>query len=73
MAAKQTNYSFTNVLGQIGLGYMFVFLVLGRPPAVQLAVAVLILFAYWLLFALYPVARPRILLSAATARTRRNC
>ena len=39
--SRQTNYSFTNVLGQIGLGYIFVFLVLGRPPAVQLAAAVL--------------------------------
>ena len=56
--STQTNYSFTNVLGQIGLGYTFVFLVLGRPPSVQLAVAVLILFADWLLFALYPLPGP---------------
>jgi predicted acyltransferase len=53
--SRQTNYTFTNVLGQIGLGYAFVFLLLGRPPAVQLAAAVLILFADWLLFALYPL------------------
>ena len=53
--SMQTNYSFTNVLGQIGLGYAFVFLLLGRPLAVQLAAAVLILFADWLLFALYPL------------------
>ena len=53
--SRQTNYSFTNVLGQIGLGYIFVFLVLGRPPAFQLAAAVLILLADWLLFALYPL------------------
>ena len=64
MGAKQTNYSFTNVLGQIGLGYVFVFMVLGRRPAVQLAVAVLILFAYWLLFVRYPLPRPRLRLRA---------
>ena len=28
---SRTDYSFTNVLGQIGLGYSFAFLVLGRP------------------------------------------
>ncbi len=54
----RTNYSFTNVLGQIGLGYVFVFLVLGRPMSVQLAVAVLILLADWLLFALFPLPGP---------------
>jgi predicted acyltransferase len=53
--SRQTNYSFTNVLGQIGLGYTFVFLLLGRPPAVQLAVAILILVADWLFFVLYPL------------------
>jgi heparan-alpha-glucosaminide N-acetyltransferase len=57
----QTNYSFTNVLAQIGLGYTFVFLLLGRPPAVQLTAALLLLIAYWLLFALWPVTDPRYL------------
>jgi heparan-alpha-glucosaminide N-acetyltransferase len=55
----RTDYSFTNVLGQIGLGYCFTFLVLGRPPWFQLAAALLILFAYWLLFALYPLPGPK--------------
>src|SRR4051812_18965352 len=32
---RQTNWAFTNVLAQIGLGYPFVFLLLGRPPRVQ--------------------------------------
>jgi predicted acyltransferase len=56
--SAHTNYSFTNVLGQIGLGYTFVFLLLGRPPAVQIAAALLILVVYWLLFALYPLPGP---------------
>jgi heparan-alpha-glucosaminide N-acetyltransferase len=54
-ASRQTNFVFTNVLAQIGLGYMFVFLILGLSPRVQLGAALAILVAYWLLFALYPV------------------
>ena len=53
--SRHTNYTFTNVLGQIGLGYTFVFLLLGRRPAVQLGTAIAILAAYWLLFAAYPL------------------
>ena len=53
--SRYTNYTFVNVLGQIGLGYTFVFLLLGRSPAVQLAAAVAILVADWLLFATYPL------------------
>jgi predicted acyltransferase len=55
---KHTNFSFVNVLGQIGLGYTFVFLLLGRRPVVQGASAVLILVAYWLFFALHPLPGP---------------
>jgi predicted acyltransferase len=54
--SRYTNYSFVNVLGQIGLGYTFVFLLLGRRPAVQLAAAVAILVADWFLFALYSLS-----------------
>ena len=53
--SKQTNFVFINVLAQIGLGYTFVFLLLGRSPAVQLGAALAILAGYWLLFALYPL------------------
>jgi heparan-alpha-glucosaminide N-acetyltransferase len=56
--SPHTNFSFTNVLGQIGLGYAFVFLVLGRPMGVQFAAAILILIADWLLFVLYPLPGP---------------
>jgi heparan-alpha-glucosaminide N-acetyltransferase len=54
--SRYTKYSFVNVLGQVGLGYAFVFMLLGRRPAVQIAAAVAILVADWLLFALYPRA-----------------
>ena len=53
--SRQTNWVFTNVLAQIGLGYPFVFLLLGRPARVQFGAAVAILVGYWLLFALYPL------------------
>jgi predicted acyltransferase len=54
-SSKQTNYTFANVLCQIGLGYMVVFLLLGRSPRVQMATALTILAGYWLFFATYPV------------------
>jgi heparan-alpha-glucosaminide N-acetyltransferase len=49
--SPQTVYSFTNVLGQIGLGYPFVFLLLGRRPLVQFAAAIAVLVGYWMYFA----------------------
>jgi heparan-alpha-glucosaminide N-acetyltransferase len=51
----QTDFSFVNVLAQIGLGYTFVFLILDRPPALQLVVALTILVAYWAFFAAHPL------------------
>ena len=53
--SRSTQFSFVNVLGQIGLGYPFVFLLLGRRPALQLAAAVGILLGAWLLFNSYPL------------------
>jgi predicted acyltransferase len=55
---QQTNFIFTNVLAQIGLGYMVVFLLVDRSPRVQLAAALLILAGYWLLFVAYPLPSP---------------
>ena len=52
--AKQTDWTFVNVLTQIGLGYFFVFLLLGRPTGVQALVAVAVLIGYWTCFVLYP-------------------
>lgn len=51
--SRRTNFVFTNVLAQIGLGYVFVFLLLGRPVWVQVSAALAILVGDWLLFALY--------------------
>ena len=50
-----TNWTFVNVLTQIGLGYTFVFLLLGRPWQVQLSLALLILVGYWAWFATGPL------------------
>jgi heparan-alpha-glucosaminide N-acetyltransferase len=54
--SDQTNFVFTNVLAQIGLGYAFLFLLWERKPRTQLLAAALILIGYWALFALYPCA-----------------
>jgi predicted acyltransferase len=56
--AKQTDWSFVNVLSQIGLGYTFLVLLEGRGLRVQLATLAGILIGYWLCFALYPAAAP---------------
>jgi len=53
--SRQTVWSFNNVLAQIGLGYMFVFLLAFSKPRTQWLAASGILFAYWLAFALYPL------------------
>jgi predicted acyltransferase len=52
--SKQTDFAFTNVLCQIGLGYTFLFLLWNRPAALQLAAAALILAGDWALFKFYP-------------------
>jgi heparan-alpha-glucosaminide N-acetyltransferase len=53
--SKRTHFTFTNVLAQIGLGYTFVFLLLGRSARVQFAAACGVLVGYWLFFALHPL------------------
>jgi predicted acyltransferase len=52
--AKQTDWTFVNVLSQIGLGYTFLVLLEGRGLRVQFASLAAILVGYWLCFALYP-------------------
>ncbi len=49
-----TNWVFPNVLAQIGLGYVFVFLLVGRGLRVQLIALAVVLIGYTLLFALWP-------------------
>lgn len=52
---SQTNFTFEDTLSQIGMGYLFLFL-LGRGSArAQWAGLAAILFGYWLAFALYPL------------------
>lgn len=54
--ATTTNYTFMNVLTQIGLGYPFLFLLWRRGFDTQLRISAVILCAYWAWFALTPVA-----------------
>ena len=49
-----TNFTFVNVLTQIGLAYPFLFLLLGTKSVVKWNVVSLILMGYWALFALDP-------------------
>ena len=51
--SSQTNFTFVNVLTQIGLGYPFVWLLLGRRTWMQVAALVLILVGYWAYFFQY--------------------
>jgi predicted acyltransferase len=57
-ARSQTYFTFEDVLTQIGLGYVFLFLLAWTHPRVQWAAAALILLGYWAAFALYPVPGP---------------
>lgn len=52
---SQTNYTFEDTLTQIGLGYTFAFMIAWLKPRGQVVAATLILFAYWLAFALHPL------------------
>ena len=52
--AKQTNWVFTNVLGQIGLGYFFLVLLTRASLKTQCIVFTGILVGYWALFAFWP-------------------
>jgi predicted acyltransferase len=56
--SKQTNWTFVNVLSQIGLGYVFLFLLLGRGKAVQFAALTVILVGYTVYFYLHPAPGP---------------
>jgi predicted acyltransferase len=55
---RRTHFTFVNVLSQIGLGYAFVFLLLGRGLKVQLGALAAILVGYWLWFFLFPLPGP---------------
>jgi predicted acyltransferase len=53
-SGRTTRWEFTNVLGQIGLGYPCLLFLLNRRLSVQAAITAAILVGYWALFALYP-------------------
>jgi hypothetical protein len=51
----QTYFTFEDTLSQIGLGYPILFLLGFRSQKIQISVLIIILVAYWLAFALYPL------------------
>ena len=53
--AKQTNFTFVNVLSQIGLGYPLLYLLRERSLRTQLVAAAVILVGYWGWFANYSI------------------
>jgi heparan-alpha-glucosaminide N-acetyltransferase len=56
--STQTYFTFEDTLSQIGLGYPFLFLLAHWKPKWQWTALTVILFGYWLAWALYPVAGP---------------
>ncbi len=54
----QTYFTFEDTLTQIGLGYVFLFLLGFRPVREQWAAIVVILVGFWAAFALYPLPGP---------------
>ena len=56
--SRRTEWVFTNVLCQIGLGYPFLFLLYGTKPRAPWLVAFGLLAGYWLVFALHPPPPP---------------
>jgi heparan-alpha-glucosaminide N-acetyltransferase len=53
---SSTNWTFMNVLSQIGLGYAFLFLLWRRNTVVQLSVVTILLVVTWLAYTRYPTA-----------------
>lgn len=57
--STRTEWQFTNVLCQIGLGYPFLFLLQRTHPWVQWTVGSALLVACWAAFAVYPLPPPQ--------------
>ncbi len=51
----ETNWIFTNVLSQIGLGYGFLFFLVGRSWRTQFTVGIGVLIIYWVLMLVFPL------------------
>ncbi|GEO04515.1 DUF5009 domain-containing protein [Adhaeribacter aerolatus] len=58
MHSDQTNFTFEDTLTQIGLGYVFLFILGFYSQRVQIGALVLLLVGYWAAFALYPLPGP---------------
>jgi predicted acyltransferase len=52
--SHRTDWTFVNVLTQIGLGYTFLFLIAWLKPRWQLLASALVLLLYWSAFVVYP-------------------
>src|SRR6476659_8887665 len=59
LRSPQTYFTFEDTLTQIGLGYVFLFLLAITRPRTQLLTLVLILLGFWAAFALYPAPGPQ--------------
>ena len=57
--SSQTNFTFEDTLTQIGLGYVFLFLLGFARVRTQVVTLVLILICFWAAFALYPAPGPQ--------------
>ena len=55
---SQTYFTFEDVLSQIGLGYIFLFLLWDRPRWLQFGAAIGILIGYWCYFYAFPLPGP---------------
>lgn len=53
--SESTNWAFMNVLSQIGLGYLVVFLMIGRPKWLQVGLIAVILGGHWFAYFQHPV------------------
>ena len=58
MSSPQTYFTFEDTLSQIGFGYPILFLLALRPPRWQWTALGVLLFGYWLAWALYPAHEP---------------
>jgi heparan-alpha-glucosaminide N-acetyltransferase len=59
LRSRQTYFTFEDTLTQIGLGYVFLFLLGFTRVRTQVATLVLILICFWAMFALYPAPGPQ--------------
>jgi predicted acyltransferase len=59
LASRQTYFTFEDTLTQIGLGYVFLFLLGFTRVRTQVVTLVLILIGFWAAFALYPAPGPQ--------------